>query len=358
MENRNATEGSERRNAKSHVVSLKIIMGRRFFCDDINGAAFGFQICLGEILSQDAGAEELDAAEEEDDADEGGPALDGIAGEEVARDDESDGDEGKQATEKAANRREDERLGGEGDDAFDSVGEKFPEAPLRFTGNTRYVFKFDPFGAEANPAEKTLGETVVFANGEESVHKFAIHQPVVARAVDEIGIGDTVHEAVELPRKKGANRWLAFSCDAAGRCRIIAFLGDGFVHLRQKGGRILQVGVHEADVIAAGFAEAGQNRRFFSEVSGKGNIAHAGIFGGEFFHKGKCRVFGAVIDEKDFERFLFHVLRKRKKRVVKIRQRGFFVVARDDERNQWEPPGNEKYEGIGFWCQARESSEQ
>ena len=260
--------------------------------------------------------------------------MDGVAEEEVADGDEDDGGHGKKATEKAANRREDERLCREGDDAFDRVGEKAPEAPFRLAGDALHIFKFDPFRAEADPAEEAFGETVVFVHGEDGVGKFPIHEPVVARAVHEIGVGDAVHEAVELPREEGANRRLAFPGDAACRGRVVSFFGDGVVKRREKGGRVLEIGVHEAEVIAARFAEPGQDRRFFSKVSGKGNIAHAGIFRRRFFQNPKRRVFRSVVDEEDFKCFLFHILRQRKKRVVKKRQRRFFVVARDDEGNQ------------------------
>ena len=56
--------------------------------DDIGRAMLRFQIRFRQVLAEDADGEELDAAQEQDDADERGPALHGIAEEEVAHDDE------------------------------------------------------------------------------------------------------------------------------------------------------------------------------------------------------------------------------------------------------------------------------
>jgi hypothetical protein len=293
-----------------------------------------FQIRLRQVLAEDADGEELDAAQEQDDADERGPALHGIAEEEVAHDDEEDGAHRDEAAEDAADGRDDEGFRREGDDPFHGVGEEPPETPFRLAGHARRVFKFDPFRPESDPAEKAFGETVVFFEGEERIDEFPVHEAEIGGAVHEIGIGNAVHDFIKSAREEGADGRLAFACDAACRGRVVAFFGDGAVHFGEKCRRMLQIGVHEADVIARRRAHAGQHGRFLAEISGKGNPAHVLIFFGELFHDGKGIVAGSVVDENQLKRDARHFTRRFLEGFVKIRQCVLFIETGDNHGNQ------------------------
>ena len=244
-----------------------------------------FQIRFRQVLAEDADGEELDAAQEQDDADERGPALHGIAEEEVAHDDEEDGAHRDEAAEDAADGRDDEGFRREGDDAFHGVGEEPPETPFRLAGH-------------------------------------------------EIGIGNAIHDFIKLTREEGADGRLAFACDAARRGRVVTFFGDGAVHFGEKCRRMLQIGVHEADVIARRRAHAGQHGRFLAEISGKGNPAHVLVFFGELFHDGKGIVAGSVVDENQLKRDARHFTRRFLEGFVKIRQCVLFIETGDNHGNQ------------------------
>ena len=67
-----------------------------------------------------------------------------------------------------------------------------------------------------------------------------------------------VDEAVEAAGKKTADGRLAFAGDAAGADLVVIAGLDELIHLGEKGGRILEVGVHSNDDVAPSVVKTGQ----------------------------------------------------------------------------------------------------
>lgn len=97
------------------------------FADDIKRAVFGFEVGFGEVFADDAKEEKLDAADEENNTDEAGPAGGGVAEGDGFDDDDDNHDEGDEAEEDAEEGGESEGNGRESDDTLDGVFEEFPE---------------------------------------------------------------------------------------------------------------------------------------------------------------------------------------------------------------------------------------
>lgn len=64
------------------------------FFDDIVRAMLGFKVGFGEVFANDAKKEELNAADEHDDADEAWPARGGVAKDKGLTDDDDNDNEG------------------------------------------------------------------------------------------------------------------------------------------------------------------------------------------------------------------------------------------------------------------------
>ena len=129
--------------------------------DDVDGTVLDLQVGLGEVLAHNAGAEQLDAAAQQNDADHAGPAGGRVAEHQRADDDKEDADEREDAEQHARPCRDQQRRGGEADDALDGVLEQAPEIPLGRTGDALDVLIVEPLGLEADPAENacTSGES-------------------------------------------------------------------------------------------------------------------------------------------------------------------------------------------------------
>ena len=66
--------------------------------DDVDGTVLDLQVGLGEVLAHNAGAEQLDAAAQQNDADHAGPAGGRVAEHQRADDDKEDADEREDRT--------------------------------------------------------------------------------------------------------------------------------------------------------------------------------------------------------------------------------------------------------------------
>lgn len=83
---------------------------------------------------------------------------------------------------------------------------------------------------------------------------------------------------------------------AAGYDLVEAFAPQ-VEHLAEQGGRVLEVGVHEGDVIPGGLAQTGEQSGLLAEVPRQGQVADARVTEGEGAQQGQGAVGGPVVDE-------------------------------------------------------------
>ena len=100
----------------------------------------------------------------------------------------------------------------------------------------------------------------------------------IAGAVYNLGVGDPVDELIETTGKEAADR--RFSCPGfPSGCHAVIFLAlQPLIHFRQHGGRMLQVRIHNNDIIALGVLETGIHGGFLAEISGKGQVTNVRLF--------------------------------------------------------------------------------
>ena len=75
-------------SADGAVILIELFLFLRAFADDVGRAAFAFVIDAADVFAEDAHEGELDAADEEDEGNEGRIAWDVFAEEQCAQDDE------------------------------------------------------------------------------------------------------------------------------------------------------------------------------------------------------------------------------------------------------------------------------
>lgn len=303
-------------------------------------AVFGLEVGLGEIFTDDAEEEKLDAAYEHDNTDEAGPTGGGIAEGKGFDDNDNDNNEGDEAEEDAKESGEGEGDGREGDDAFNSVFEKLPERPFGFAGDALDVFVFDPFGFEADKSPETFGITVILSAREDSTDDLAGHEAVVAGAVDHFDFAHAVDEFIENAGAEAADRRLALAGDAAGGGAIPAFCGGvGWVNVAEEfgkeAGRVLAIGVHGGDEIASGGFKAGEQGGFFAKVAGERNVEDARIVFGERFHDFESIVAAAVVDKDKLEFVIRKSVDGFQGFLIKEGKRGGFVITWDDNTDSF-----------------------
>ena len=118
---------------------------------DIVRPPLNLHVGLGNVLPHYAHAEQLDAAQQENDADEGRPAVGGTLPDQFPDDDYDDRQEGKQTEYNAKHRGQRQRNGGKRNDAVNGIQKQLPEGPLGFTCDPLRILELQPFGAITRP---------------------------------------------------------------------------------------------------------------------------------------------------------------------------------------------------------------
>ena len=166
------------------------------------GTVLDFHIGFGYVLSHDAKAEKLQAADENNHADGGGPSVDRIIKNQLTQYNNDQGQEGNTSHAGSKPGSNGQWSLGEINDSADSIFKQLPEIPLGFTGNTFDVFVGKPEGFETDPSEDSLGETVVFAHGDDGVYHTAFHQTEISGSVYDIRIGNSVNQLIKISGQK------------------------------------------------------------------------------------------------------------------------------------------------------------
>lgn len=195
---------------------------------------FDFLVGFGEVLSDDAEGEELDAAEEEDNADHGGVSGDGVAVEEGAGGDKGGVEEGGEADGESEGGDVAEGFGGEGEYPFGGVADEFFHGPFGMAAGAFVVFEREPAGFEADPAEDPFGEAAGFGEVEDSLNHGSAHQAEIAGPGGDFDGGEEIDDVVEESGAEGAEESLAGAADASGGDMFDPFAAGDAEHLGQE----------------------------------------------------------------------------------------------------------------------------
>lgn len=271
-------------------------------------AVLSFEISFGKIFANDAEEKELDAAKEHDNTDKARPAGGRIAKSESFDNYDDNDDESNKTKDDAEKGGNGKRNSREGNDALDGVFEKLPKGPGGLAGDALDVFVFDPFGFEANKTPKAFGIAVVFLTGNDGVNHLAGHQAIIAGAVDHFDIAHAVDELVENAGKKAADGRFAFAGDTAGGgtiyrfwCGVLVGWVDVFEEFGEEAGRILAIGVHGGNEIAASVFEASEESGFFTEIARERDVEDARVVTSERFNDFERVVAATIVDKNKFK---------------------------------------------------------
>ena len=153
-----------------------------FFCtlpDDVGWAAFAFVIDAADVFTQDAHEGELDAADEEDEGDEGRITRDVFTAEQRAQDDEDEVDGGDEGQETAGEGGDAQGCRRKAGNAVDGQVEEFPIVPLGLAGSPGRTVEKDFLFFKANPAEEPLGVALTFAQAAQGLDAAPVEEAEV-----------------------------------------------------------------------------------------------------------------------------------------------------------------------------------
>ncbi|GAA3489071.1 hypothetical protein GCM10018987_31540 [Streptomyces cremeus] len=190
----------------------------------------------------------------------------------------------------------------EGDDAVESVVEEFPEGPFGTPLFAHRVLVGEGLGRISDPGENAFGEAVVLGEAEHGVDRPPGEQPEVADAVDEFHVDKSIHEAVVGTGGQGAGDAVARP-GAAGDDLVVSPYVQGD-HAGDELGRVLEVGVHDDDRVAARVPQAGEHGRLLAEVAAEGDVPGAGVVTREGPEMAERFVTAAIVHVHEFKRDL------------------------------------------------------
>lgn len=246
---------------------IRVIRFLAGFSNDIDRTLLGFQVGLCQVFTDDSKAQKLHAAKQRYEAGERRPSADGVTPNECFDQDDDESQNGDETEDDTREGGEGERRRGKSDDAVDGIEEQRPKAPLGLAGHAVDVYIGEPFGLEAHPAVNALGESVIFAHGDDSVDHGALHEPKVACTVDDVRVGNAVDDLVEHAGEERPDGRLAFAGGPARSDVVVVFGLQDLVHLRQQRGRVLHVGVHGGDIVTLCMLESGKQCRLLAKVA-------------------------------------------------------------------------------------------
>lgn len=154
-----------------------------FFCtltDDVRRAAFAFVIDAADVFAEDAHEGELDAADEENQGDEGRIARYVFTEEQRAQDDEDEVDGGDKSQDAAGEGGNAQGRCREAGNTVDGQVEEFPVVPLGLAGGPGWSVEEDFFLLEANPTEQALRVALTFAQAAQGFDAALVQEPEVA----------------------------------------------------------------------------------------------------------------------------------------------------------------------------------
>ena len=167
-----------------------------FFCD-IDGAIFTLFEGSAHIFTDDTDAEQLNAAQQKNQNDDGCIAGDINAKEQFFADYPDQIQHRRHSRKAAAEHGKAQGSGGEADDAFNCIIEQLPEIPFRgamgsFAGSVGNEFRFI-----ANPCEDALGEAVILAKLQDALCHRAAEGAKIAGIGLERDFGQLVDDIIE-----------------------------------------------------------------------------------------------------------------------------------------------------------------
>ena len=169
---------------------------QNFFCD-VNRSVLALLKYTAYILTDDADAEQLDTAEDQDQCDDGGITGYINAPEQFFKDHPDQIQDRGNAGDGTQDGCQTQRCGGVTDDAFNGIIDQLEEAPFCGAGGPLTGGVGNEMGIVANPGKDTLAETVVFRKIQNTVPDTAAEGAEVTGIGLDLDRGELVDDGVE-----------------------------------------------------------------------------------------------------------------------------------------------------------------
>lgn len=232
--------------------------------DDVARPPLAFLVDPGNVKADDAEAEHEDAAEKQQQQNDGRKAAERDAGELLVQRDaaEHDGHQQRQHAEECDDLH---GSGGKGGDVRQRVADQPPRRPLGFADCPLLHTVGDGRLAIADPVRQRAEEHVSLRQRVERVHDLAVEELEVRR-VGHIHAGGVADELVKALGGKAVSGAFAAAVLLDALDDFVPLLPEA-IHLEDRFRRMLQVAVHDHAAVAVGFFQPGEHGGLLAEVA-------------------------------------------------------------------------------------------
>ena len=162
-----------------------------------------------------------------------------------------------------------ERRVGKRENALCRVPQQPAQIPLALTDAARDILVLDPARPKTDISKDPFRVAIVFPQLQDRVRHAAPHHTEVPFSACCFHAGQPVPDFIESARQAGADFTFARAAAAARAAQIksAAAVTQDSVHSGQQCRRVLQIGVHQYQIIAGRFPQSGEHRRLLAEVA-------------------------------------------------------------------------------------------
>ena len=320
---RNASVGSESRSRRRSVFLLRAA-GLR---DDVARTPLALHIDPGDVKPDDAEADHQNAAEKQQQENDGRKAAERDAGDFLIQGNaaEDNGDQQRQHAEEGDDLY---GRGGKSGDVGQRVADQPPRRPLGFADRPLLHTVGDGRFSIADPVGQGTEKHIPFRQRVERVHDLAVEQLEV-RGVGHIHPGGVADEFIKALGGKAVGGAFSATILLDTLDDLVPLLPE-VIHLHDLFRRVLQVTVHDHAAVAGGLGQPGEHGGLFAEVPAEMDAEDVRIFLRLRADDIPGLVPRAVVDEYQFVGDLrTHRLDERPDG---DRDHLFFIVSRQDNR--------------------------
>ena len=254
----------------SEAIHLFCFVVQNFFCDE-DRAVLGLFKGSAYIFADDTDTEQLDAAQKQD-QDNDGCITGNVDTPEQFLDNDPDQVQNRDHRGDTANvNGVAQGLSREANDAFNGVVQQLAEAPFGGAGGPLAGGIGDEAGIVTHPGENALGEPVILTQLQNAVSHTPAEGAEIAGIRTEGNIGKMIDQRVEALLEEGEDLALATAVLEGGNHIVFRLVIQNLDHVPDNLRPLLEVGINQTEIVTGCVLQTGVQAGFLAEVPGEGH---------------------------------------------------------------------------------------
>src|SRR5580700_5597905 len=150
--------------------------------------------------------------------------------------------------------------------------------------------------SKADPARKSLEETIALRKPPQRIGRARREQPEIAGILRDLGVGPPIEEQIKALDQKPPRRRLVLPMRFGGVDHVEAVIEPMTDQPLDQRRRMLAVAIDEQRGAEPGMVEAGEQGRFLAEIARQRDDLNVDGAGGELMNDSECVVAASVVD--------------------------------------------------------------